>query len=402
MSIKAISFSIKRLFVLSLTLFVASSVFSAGAIPDPVPGAMAGSAQCPVQCVMAPCPPISLCKPVPVPVPGSVLSLISIIKNIQVTPTNGGINPSFFALQISGKVLLGNNACEAHGITASMTSKKRNGIIFVTTYRHHVEDGIARSPRCPKNFAPVYADVMTVVRADRNEISDVIVKNVKRRGRHVSALRIMERGDGEGKDDELMTLTSVSAEPTNGGFNPNASAYKISGTVLLGANPCDAAGRRAELRKHQAAPNDKIYVSAVRLTTKSSDISSEKRICTTDYRPVFAEVAIEVRGLNLKASEIIVKNVEKENNDVSVAELLAGNNEGNQDETAQDGCMVGGCSGQLCGDANDIKNRVTTCEFTAKYACYKQSRCERQATGQCGWSQTKGLTDCLANPPALQ
>ena len=68
----------------------------------------------------------------------------------------------------------------------------------------------------------------------------------------------------------------------------------------------------------------------------------------------------------------------------------------------KDGCMVGGCSGQLCGEVTEIEGMVTTCEFRAEYACYKQSQCERQTTGKCGWSQTAELMACLANPPALQ
>jgi len=68
----------------------------------------------------------------------------------------------------------------------------------------------------------------------------------------------------------------------------------------------------------------------------------------------------------------------------------------------KDGCMVGGCSGQLCGDVTEMEGLVSTCEFRAEYACYKQSRCERQASGKCAWTQTKELMACLASPPALQ
>lgn len=63
------------------------------------------------------------------------------------------------------------------------------------------------------------------------------------------------------------------------------------------------------------------------------------------------------------------------------------------------GCYVGGCSGQLC---TDTQGSISTCEYTASYACYKTARCERQATGRCGWTQTQALKMCLANPPALE
>lgn len=59
------------------------------------------------------------------------------------------------------------------------------------------------------------------------------------------------------------------------------------------------------------------------------------------------------------------------------------------------GCMVGGCSGQLCTDANDGLV-ASTCEYREAYACYgKHSTCERQPSGECGWTPTAALTQCL-------
>lgn len=63
---------------------------------------------------------------------------------------------------------------------------------------------------------------------------------------------------------------------------------------------------------------------------------------------------------------------------------------------ANNSCMVGGCSSQLCGEASDMEGMVTTCEFREEYACYaKTSRCERQASGKCGWTETAELQKCL-------
>jgi hypothetical protein len=60
------------------------------------------------------------------------------------------------------------------------------------------------------------------------------------------------------------------------------------------------------------------------------------------------------------------------------------------------GCVIGGCSSQLCVDAGkgDV---ATTCEWTEAYACYQTAQCEKQATGQCGWTETKELNQCLLN-----
>jgi hypothetical protein len=55
-------------------------------------------------------------------------------------------------------------------------------------------------------------------------------------------------------------------------------------------------------------------------------------------------------------------------------------------------CYVGGCSSQICSDQKDM---MSTCEYREEYACYKKTTCERQSSGQCGWTQTPALTSCL-------
>ncbi len=65
------------------------------------------------------------------------------------------------------------------------------------------------------------------------------------------------------------------------------------------------------------------------------------------------------------------------------------------------GCAVAGCSGQLCVSADEAGDIITTCEYREEYACYREASCEPQQDGKCGWTQTRELTRCLANPPAL-
>lgn len=55
-------------------------------------------------------------------------------------------------------------------------------------------------------------------------------------------------------------------------------------------------------------------------------------------------------------------------------------------------CYVGGCSSQICSDRPDV---ITTCEWRPHYACYRTATCERQANGQCGWTMTPALQQCL-------
>ncbi len=64
------------------------------------------------------------------------------------------------------------------------------------------------------------------------------------------------------------------------------------------------------------------------------------------------------------------------------------------------GCVIGGCSNQLCFDPS-LGGGATTCEWRDIYACYASARCERQSSGLCGWTQTPSLNTCLANPPPI-
>jgi SanA protein len=56
------------------------------------------------------------------------------------------------------------------------------------------------------------------------------------------------------------------------------------------------------------------------------------------------------------------------------------------------GCFVGGCSNEICSDQQGI---ASPCIYRPEYACYKTATCERQTSGQCGWTQTPELSACL-------
>lgn len=61
-------------------------------------------------------------------------------------------------------------------------------------------------------------------------------------------------------------------------------------------------------------------------------------------------------------------------------------------EVVAGGCVVTGCSGQLCAE----EHLATTCEWLPHYACYRDARCGRfGADGRCGWERTPELAACL-------
>lgn len=66
-----------------------------------------------------------------------------------------------------------------------------------------------------------------------------------------------------------------------------------------------------------------------------------------------------------------------------------------------DGCVVAGCSGQLCVDEQQA-DTVTTCEWKTAYACYQGATCERQDGGACGWTQTPELLACLEEAETIE
>lgn len=72
--------------------------------------------------------------------------------------------------------------------------------------------------------------------------------------------------------------------------------------------------------------------------------------------------------------------------------ISAESEDDNGDTVSEDGCYVGGCSGQVCSDSPDV---ATTCEWRPEYACYEDATCERQDNDECGWTETEALRSCL-------
>ena len=61
--------------------------------------------------------------------------------------------------------------------------------------------------------------------------------------------------------------------------------------------------------------------------------------------------------------------------------------------TVRNNCVITGCSSQICSDSEGI----TTCEYSPRYGCYKTAICERQENGECGWTETDELIQCLSS-----
>ncbi len=69
---------------------------------------------------------------------------------------------------------------------------------------------------------------------------------------------------------------------------------------------------------------------------------------------------------------------------------------GEERATVADGCVVTGCSSQLCLDPEQAANLdVTECRMQPAYACYHTATCRIQTDGHCGWTQTEELQACI-------
>ena len=56
-------------------------------------------------------------------------------------------------------------------------------------------------------------------------------------------------------------------------------------------------------------------------------------------------------------------------------------------------CVASGCSGQVCAaEGNDI---ITTCEIQDWFSCLSLTKCERQVSGQCDWTENPIYLNCL-------
>lgn len=61
--------------------------------------------------------------------------------------------------------------------------------------------------------------------------------------------------------------------------------------------------------------------------------------------------------------------------------------------TALKPCIKTGCSGEICAD----EEKMSTCDYRPEYECYKKAACERQADGNCGFTQTAEVKTCIAS-----
>jgi hypothetical protein len=113
----------------------------------------------------------------------------SVISGVNVDVINGGINPSYKALSITGNVGLGTNPCFASGVTAQLTQQVVGNTLYVVAVTTTPADHINRI--CTLEYNPIATKVETTVHFDTTVIEKVIIKNVDQHGQEVSAFELI-------------------------------------------------------------------------------------------------------------------------------------------------------------------------------------------------------------------
>lgn len=120
----------------------------------------------------------------------------TIIETVDVVPVNGGINPDAFAYDVTARLLVGGNSCEAQSVKVSLVESRKRGIVSLTPVK--VRSGAVRI--CPRIWMPVYRTVKTTVRGLGSQVADVVILNVGTRGTTTSVSALLA-------DDAEVSLT---------------------------------------------------------------------------------------------------------------------------------------------------------------------------------------------------
>lgn len=226
----------------------------------------------------------------------------TLLLDVAASPANGGINPDFLAVDVTGSAYLAGNACAASGLDVRLVEERNGDTLTVVAVRERAGD----EPLCNETFAPVYKDLKTTVRFRRDEVAKILVKNVDVMGQSVNVSTLLARPEA--------VLEDVAVNVVDGGINPDAFAYVIKGSVMAGANPCMAANAKIDLV--QTRLGERIVVKAVRT------VLDPGAICTLEYNPTLVDVATQVRDLRTDVDAVVIKNVGELGRNLSASDLI--------------------------------------------------------------------------------
>jgi len=221
----------------------------------------------------------------------------------------------------------------------------------------------------------------------------------------------------------VYSMTPSSGDATKNESEENTAFENNTNDTLPGNEDSESSGRHTDTPQSSETPSGKIKANVFTGTLEKVDTG-----CFAD-----GECYVEVDGTHVTAimgwsretvgsiqgvegfgdlESFIGKKVEvyaQEKTDGSYTlygsegfyiKLLSGSEVRNNppaQSVVANGCVIGGCSSQLCLDASTGGDMASTCEYRQEYACYKTAQCERQTTGKCGWTESDDLKACIQN-----
>lgn len=102
----------------------------------------------------------------------------ALVRNLEVLPTNSGINPDAFAFVVKGWVKIGNNSCAAAGLQAKFEVTKVNREIHVRP----IISGTPTSKYCTLQLMPVSKHIQIAINGLRDNVDSFVVHNVDKAG----------------------------------------------------------------------------------------------------------------------------------------------------------------------------------------------------------------------------
>jgi hypothetical protein len=201
----------------------------------------------------------------------------TVIENVSVRPVSGGFNPNFVAWQVEGRVQTGSNRCHSQGVNVQVTQEKIGDELHVTLKLRRPQNIGERI--CTREFMPQYKDVKFDVRYDSTRITRAVLHNVEifDRDIEVGSMAVLS---------EAVVVSNVTIEPLMTTMHSSRTAFRISGDVESGSNPCFASLSQTAFESRKVGKT--VQLVAIRKNTHTD------QMCTMEYNPQTSRISIDV------------------------------------------------------------------------------------------------------------
>lgn len=155
----------------------------------------------------------------------------AVISAIEATPVNGGINPSYTGVRLTGTIFAGGNPCQANQYEVSIKKTTEDGKLVFTPVIEAVNENVI----CPLNIVPNFkgkAFDKTFIFNSRL-IATAVVSNVLEEGNTVSLQSLLNKEEAP-VDESCANIPRFCTM----NYNPQTCTYR--GREFHGSNGCFA------------------------------------------------------------------------------------------------------------------------------------------------------------------